>query len=152
MYREFEWGASLFLVLQSTLFGFTPSVEKSEHFTVVVVVMVVVGWEGCISCLEYWVLASCLQYIVIAIDVFTVQTKGSTATQGKAFPRQGRSTRGEWKPKGLLKAFSSELCPVASTPFYYSSNSYCQAPSQGSGSTLLPQWGCSMAVDVERGE
>lgn len=58
--------------------------------------------QGCTSCLEYWTVASCLQSIVIAIYVLTVQAEGSTATRGKLFP----SEEPEYKRlSGNLRAF-----------------------------------------------
>lgn len=77
--------------------------------------------QGCTSCLEYWVVASCLQSIVIAIDMLTVQAEGSTITQGKLFPRQEQEYKVEWKPKRPLKALDQRFA------LSLSRNSFIQA-------------------------
>lgn len=112
--------------------------------------MLLPSW-GCTSCLEYGVVPSCLQPTVIAIDMLTGLAERSAVTQLKLFPRQGQEyKRVSGNPRGLLR--SLELCTLTSIPFYYSSNSHCQAQSQGQRGTLLPQWGRGMGMDVERSE
>lgn len=82
--------------------------------------------QGCTSCLEYWTVASCLQSIVIAIYVLTVQDEGSTATQGKLFPKQEPECK---RLSGNLRALlrpETRAFTVTFTEFFYLSTSQCQ--------------------------